>query len=93
LLTLAGPILPNAEVVAILPAAPRDIRVAGLPAALRQPNLRFNVISTRFWSGADNSDGLVACVYPRRFPNPAAKEDTEDDLGVATPAANSYYVK
>jgi hypothetical protein len=53
------------------------------------PTCVSDVTSSHFWSGAANSDGLVAWVYTRRFPNPAAKGDTVDDLGVAAPAANS----
>jgi hypothetical protein len=77
----------------ILPVAPRTSAWLGYLLHCDKPTCVPEVISSRFWSGADNSDGLVAWVYPRRFPNPAAKEDTVNDLGVAAPAANSYYVK
>jgi hypothetical protein len=92
LLTLAGPITLHRSCCQSFPAAPKDIRVAGLPAALRQPNLFFRRHFEPFLERR-RPDGLVAWVYTRRFPNPAAKEDTVDDLGVAAPAANSYYVK
>jgi hypothetical protein len=57
LLTLAGPILPNAEVVADLPAAPKDIRVAGYLLHCDKPSCLPDVISSHFLSANDNSDG------------------------------------
>jgi hypothetical protein len=44
-----------------------DKKVIGsLPGQFRVSKIR--PISSRFWSGDDNSAGLVAWVYPRRFP-------------------------
>jgi hypothetical protein len=63
--------------------------VAGLPAALRQPNLCFRrhfepFLERRRQFGRGRRMGLS---------NQAAKEETVDDMSVAAPAANSCYVK
>jgi hypothetical protein len=93
LLTLAGPILLAQSCCRSFARPRRTSAWLGYLLHCDNPTCVSDVISSRFWSGVDNSDGLVAWFSQGGFRNPAPKEDTVDDLGVAAPAANSYYVK
>jgi hypothetical protein len=89
LLTLAGPTILTPKLLPILPAAPKDIRMAGLPAALRQPNLCFRrhfepFLERRRQFGRARRMGLHKAVS-----QPGSERRHGRQLGLAAPAATS----
>jgi hypothetical protein len=90
LLTLAGPILPNAEVVVDPSSGSEDIHVAGLPAALRQANLYSRSHFEPFLERRQQFGRARRMGLPKGgFPTWQRKTTS----AFAAPAANSYYVK